>query len=260
MSNAVPLPAGSTLGKSFEYGLDVNLGTTEAPIWQPVRRISGFNPTPTPTKQDAQTYDDLGAANSDITGWSWALAFNVQVNRSIATGLYLPEVEALLARTKPTAKGESAVIEVRWYHKPETGAPNPTDAGRGFATVAYTRQNTGPAGEIEVLAVTLTGKGPYEEIANPFAGWDVDVPSISSVSAAPPATNPAGSGEMVIITGVNFSGTTGVTVDAIAVDEFTVISSTTIVAVLPTDDAGTVNVIVTTPAGASAPLAYTRGA
>lgn len=260
MSTAVPLPAGSTLGKSFEYGLDVNLGTYDVPVWQPVRRISGFQPTPTPTTQDAQTYDDLGAANSDVTGWSWTLAFNVQVNRSIATGLYLAEVEALLARTKPTAKGEAAVIDVRWYHKPESGAANPTDAGRGFATVAYTRQNTGPAGEIEVLAVTLTGKGPYEEISNPFAGWDVDEPSISTVTAAPPATNPAGTGDQVIITGVNFSGTTGVTIDSIAMASFTAISSTTIVAVLPSDDAGTVNVVVTTPEGASAPLAYTRGA
>lgn len=260
MSNAVPLPAGSTLGKSFEYGLDLNLGTTEAAIWQAVRRISGYNPTLTPTTQDAQTYDDLGAANSDVTGWSWGLAFNVQVNRSISTGLYLPEVEALIARTKPNAKGEAAVIEARWYHKPETGAPNPTDAGRGFATVAYTRQNTGPGGEIEVLSVTLTGKGPYEEIANPFVGWDVDVPSISTVTAAPPTTNPAGTGEQVIITGVNFSGTTGVTIDSIAMDAFTAISSTTIVAVLPEDTAGTVPVVVTTPAGASDPLAYTRDA
>jgi len=260
MSNAVPLPAGTTLGKSFEYGLDVNLGTTASPNWQPVRRISGFNPTPTPTTQDAQTYDDLGAQNSDVTGWSWALAFNAQVNRAVSTGLYLSEIEALLARTKPTAKGESAVIEVRWYHKPETGEPNPTDAGRGFATVSYTRQNTGPEGTIEVLAFTLTGKGPYEVIENPFAGWDVAAPSISTVTAAPPATNPAASGEQVIITGVNFTGTTGVTIDSIDMDSFTAISSTTIVAVLPTDDAGTVDVVVTTPEGASAALAYTRDA
>lgn len=171
MSNAVPLPAGTTIGKSYEYGLDVNTGTVDVPVWQPVRRISGFQPTPTPTTQDAQTYDDMGAANSDVTGWSWALAFNAQVNRSVTTGLYLPEIEALLARTRPSAKGEAATIDVRWYHKPESGAPNPNDAGRGIATVAYTRQNTGPEGAIEVLAFTLTGKGPYEEIDNPFEGW-----------------------------------------------------------------------------------------
>jgi len=174
MSARVPLPAGTTVGKSYEYGLDVNVGTADAPEWQPVRRISGFQPTPTPTTQDAQTYDDLGAANSDVTGWSWTLAFNAQVNRSLTTGEYLPEIEALLARTRPSAKGEGAVIEARWYHKPEAGKPNPNDAGQGVATVAYSRQNTGPGGEIEVLAFTLTGKGPAEEIPNPFTGWDTD--------------------------------------------------------------------------------------
>lgn len=174
MSARVPLPAGTTVGKSYEYGLDVNVGTVAAPEWQPVRRISGFQPTPTPTTQDAQTYDDLGAANSDVTGWSWTLAFNAQVNRSTTTGEYLPEIEALLARTRPTSKGELAVIEVRWYHKPETGKANPTDAQQGVATVSYSRQNTGAEGAIEVFAFTLTGKGPAEEITNPFAGWDAE--------------------------------------------------------------------------------------
>jgi hypothetical protein len=172
MASKVPLPAGTVLGKSFEYGIDVNVGTFDAPIWQPCRRISGFAPTFTPTTQDAQTYDDLGAQNSDVTGWSFAIAFNIQVNRLLTTGKFLPEVEALLARTKPNAKGADAVIDTRWYHKPESGTPNPDDAGRGFATVSTTRQNTGPNGEIEQLSVSLTGKGPYEEIANPFTGWD----------------------------------------------------------------------------------------
>ncbi|TFD09823.1 hypothetical protein E3T26_14440 [Cryobacterium sp. TMT1-21] len=260
MSSKVPLPAGTTLGKSFEYGLDVNLGTEAVPVWQPVRRISGFQPSPTPTTQDAQTYDDLGAANSDVTGWSIALAFNVQVNRAITTGLYLPEIEAILARTKPTAKGEAAVLDVRWYHKPESGAPNPTDAGRGFTTVSYSRQNTGPNGEIEVLSVSLTGKGTYDEIANPFAGWAVTAPVISGVSAASPAVNPAGTGKQVTITGLNLTGATAVTIKAIAVTSFAVVSSTTIIAVLPTDTAGTVPVVVTTPAGVSAAVNYTRAA
>jgi hypothetical protein len=255
MSNAVPLPAGSTLGKSFEYGLDINVGTTASPIWQPVRRISGFQPTPTPTTQDAQTYDDLGAQNSDVTGWSWNLAFNVQVNRSVTTGLYLPEIEALLSRTRPSAKGESAVVEVRWYHKPETGEPNPNDAGQGFATVSYSRQNTGPNGEIEQLSVTLAGKGPYTEIAHPVAGWDVASPTVTSVTPSGALT-----GDQVVITGTHLLGATAVTFDAIAADSFLIISATTIVAVLPADGAGPVDVIVTTPEGASPAFSYTRGA
>ena len=260
MASKVPLPAGTTLGKSFEYGLDVNLGTESSPIWQTVRRISGFQPSPTPTTSDVQTYDDLGSPNSDVTGWGWGLAFNVQVNRSITTGMYLAEIEALLARTKPSATGSSAVIETRWYHKPESGAANPTDAGRGLATVTYTRQNSGPNGEIEMLSITLTGKGTYEEIINPFVGWAVTAPVVTSVSAAAPATNPAGTGKQVTITGTNLTGATAVTFKAIAASSFAVISSTTIIAVLPTDVAGTVAVLVTTPAGVSTAVTYTRAA
>lgn len=176
MSARVPLPTGTTVGKSFEYGLDVNTGTTAVPVWTPVRRISAFQPTPSAITQDAQTYDDLGAPNSDVTGWGWSLSFNAQVNRSLTTGRYLEEIEALLGRTRPSSKGEGAVIEVRWYHKPETGMANPDDAGQGVGTVSYTRQNTGAEGSIEVFAFTITGKGPYEQIDNPFAGWDDETP------------------------------------------------------------------------------------
>ena len=257
MSTAVPLPAGTTLGKSFEYGIDVNLGTSGTPSWQPIRRISAFQPTPTPTTQDAQTYDDLGAQNSDVTGWSFGIAFNVQVNRSTATGLYLPEIEALLARTRPSAKGEAAVLEVRWYHKPEIGTPNPDDAGQGIVTVAVTRQNTGPNGEIEVLSVTLTGKGPYTEIANPFTGWGTTEAVIGGVSP-----EGAGDGDLITITGTGFLGTTGVSVDGVSLapTDYTVVSGATIIAALPTGDAEDVAVIVTNGAGASDPFTFTRGA
>jgi len=86
----------------------------------------------------------------------------------------------------------------------------------------------------------------------------VGAPVIDTVTAA--GTNPAGTGDMVIITGVNFAGATGVTIDSIAMTEFDVFDSTTIYAILPSDTAGAVNVVVTTPVGASAAESYTRGA
>ena len=254
MSNAVTLPAGSTLGKSFEYGIDVNLGTYATPVWQSVRRISGFQPSPTPQTQDAQTYDDLGAQNSDVTGWSINHVFNAQVNRSTTTGLYLTEIEAILARTKPTAKGESAVLDVRWYHKPESGEPNPNDAGRGFFTVATTRQNSGPNGEIEVLSITLTGKGQYDVIVNPFAGWGAAAPTITSIT-------PTGKsiGDQVTITGTGFTGVTAVKFDAIVldVDTYTVVGASTIVATIPPLSSGVQAVTVTNATGVSAATNYT---
>lgn len=258
MANAVPLPAGSTLGKSFEYGLDVNVGTIAVPSWQTVRRISDFNQTPTPRTQDAQTYDDLGADNSSVTGWSWALAFGVLVNRAASTGLYLPEIEALRSRTLPTAKGADAEAQVRWYHKPETGVPNPTDAGQGIATVAYARANTGADGSIEKWNVSLTGVGPYDLITNPFGGWSATVPTVTS--ALPTG---AAAAALVTIKGTGFSGVTGaagVKFGAVNATAYSVVDPTTIVATVPAGSAGSAPITVTHPtAGASTAFAYTRG-
>jgi hypothetical protein len=165
------LPAGTVLGKSYEYGLDLNTGTTAAPIWRTVRKMFNFQLTPTPNTTNAQTYDDEGSQNNAVTGWNWALAFATQVNRSGTTGKYLEEIEALFARTKPNAKGATAQIEARWYHQPDSsegGVPNPDDAGQGTATVTPGRANTGPDGAVEVQNWTLTGVGAYTPIVNPL--------------------------------------------------------------------------------------------
>src|SRR5690606_35317263 len=165
MVNRVPLPGGTTLGKSYEYGLDVNIGTAALPQWQPARRMSAFAPTFPPTTSDIATYDDLGSTNEDVTGRSFAASFTVQANRSLTTGMYLPEVERLVAAAR--AKGEAAVVDVRFYHKPENGTPNPNDAGRSDVRVELSRQNTGNS-DTEIFSFTLTGRGEYTPIANPF--------------------------------------------------------------------------------------------
>jgi len=254
MSPTAPaLPGGSVLGHSYEYGLDVNLGTYASPTWQPVRRISGFQPTPSPKTQTAQSYDDFGADNADVVGWNVNLAFAVQVNRSSSTGLYLPEIEALLQRTKNASKGDNAVIDVRWYHKPEAGVANPTDAGRGFFTVAAQRANTGPDGAVEMLNITLTGKGAAVDITNPFTGWGAAAPTV--LSATPSG---AAAAALVTITGTGFATATSVKFAAVSATVFSIIGDATIVAVMPAGSAGSAPVTVINPTGTSNALAYTR--
>ncbi len=250
MSTSVPLPADTSLGKSFEYGIDINLGTIGSPQWQPLRRMSAWAPTFPKTTTDVTTYDDRGAPNEDVTARGFAASFTVQGNRSTTTGLYLPELEKIMAAAK--TKGEAAVLDIRFYHKPDVGTPSPNDAGRAQVTVEATRQNTGNS-ESEVFAISLTGKGAYEPITNPFAGWDATVPVVSFVGPAA-----AGEGELVTINGSGFLGATAVTFDGIAATEFAVSNGASIVAILPADDAGSVPVVVTSPAGASAAFTYTR--
>lgn len=252
MSNRVPLPAGTVLGKSFEYGIDCNLGTPGAPVWQPFRRISAWQPSHPPVNTDVQTYDDMGSPNEEVTGRGFATSFTIQGNRNINTGLYLPELEALVAAAK--AKGEGAVLDVRWYHKPELGTPNPNDAGRALVTVEITRSNTDNSG-IEVKSVTLTGKGEFEPIPNPFPGWGVTAPTITTISPAEAPT-----GELITITGSGLLGATSITIDGDATPDFEIVNGASIIAVVPVGEAGEVPVIVTTAGGASTPFTYTRGA
>jgi hypothetical protein len=81
------------------------------------------------------------------------------------------------------------------------------------------------------------------------------VPALASVTGQP---NPAGAGDLVTIKGTRFTGTTAVTIDGVAVDDFTVVDSETIVAVLPAGDAGAADVIVTNAVGPGTALSYTR--
>lgn len=245
------LPAGSSLGKSYEYGVDLDVGTAAATLWQAIRRAFNINPQMTPVTQDAQTYDDKGAPNADVSAWSFVVNLSVYVNR--ANGVLPVELRALQQRYGD-AIGEAAVIGLRWYHKPADGStPDPNEAFQGRASVALTRANIDPTGANERWDIVLTGKGYATRIVNPFDGWadDDTAPVITEVT-------PAGrsAGEQVVVSGSGFAGATAVTIDALPA-EFMVVSSSTVVAVIPDTAAGTAPVVVTTAAGASEPVDYT---
>jgi hypothetical protein len=239
-------------GFGYEYGIDVWDPVTSG--WLPFRFPTGINPQATPVTADGATYDDLGSPNEAKLSESWSLDFNVQQHR-LADGSYLPEVQRLIDLTKPTATGNAAVGRFRWYDKPAAGLPNPNDAFEGDATVTMNRGNTDNQG-IGSWAVSLAGKGRRRQIENPWTGWDTEqLPFISGIS-------PAGAleGDLVTITGSSFSGATAVEFDGTPVGDYTVVSTSSIVAVVPAGIAGEVAVTVLTPVGESPAFAYTRGA
>lgn len=258
------LPAGSSLGKSYEYGFDVYNGPSvdamaaadDSPLWLPVRRALNILPTMTPVTQPAQSYDDLGSQNNDTVAWNFTLGASAFVNRSASTGLMVPELKAIYDRMGDT-KGEDAKIGVRWYHKPSDGsAPNPDESWKGLATVAPTRGNVAPDGANELSNITFTGTGPAERSTYLFDGWvgDTSLPVILGIS-------PEGMGvdEQIRIDGSNFDGATSVTIGATAA-AFTLVSGSTITATIPVGAAGAADVIVTTADGPSAAVSYTVAA
>ena len=76
-------------------------------------------------------------------------------------------------------------------------------------------------------------------------------PTIAEVS---PSSGPASGGTSVTITGTNLIGADGVSFGGTAASSFTVNSSSSVTAVSPAENAGTVDITVTAPAGTSATL------
>lgn len=158
---ASPTTESTQYGFSYEYGVDIKLGDE----WKPIRFISSVNPTVSPKEVDAATYDDHGADHPVRVGETPSLSFYVQMHR-LGNGLFLPEVETLLAATRPNAVGSIGVVKVRYYDKPVHGKPNPDEAYELIATVSAERAATGNA-ELSGWNFTLNGQGPRKKITNP---------------------------------------------------------------------------------------------
>lgn len=165
------LPDTAEYARRYEHLIDIwdpTGGTESDGAWLTIRRADQVVRTFTPVLDNAQTNDDLGAANSDVSANNWTLAFRVIPARVKATQALVDEY-ALLDAAVGDAIGSDAVVRVRFYHAPATGTVgDPKGAWEGQATVAIAPVDDG---SLERWAVTLTGKGPATRLpANPFAG------------------------------------------------------------------------------------------
>ena len=158
-----PTTESTQYGFSYEYGVDIYDAVSNE--WRPIRFISSVNPTVSPKEVDAATYDDNGADHPVRVGETPSLSFYVQMHR-LNTGNFLPEVEALLAATRPDAVGSLGAVQVRYYDKPVKGKPNAKEAYEITATVSVERAATGNA-ELSGWNFTLNGQGARKQIVNP---------------------------------------------------------------------------------------------
>lgn len=114
-------------------------------------------------------------------------------------------------------------------------------------------RKVGPAENDEFARLVFSQKWGVTSTANVDATVSASV--IPVVSSVAPATGPAAGGTTVVITGLGFFGTTGaagVMFGATNATSYVIDSNTQITAVSPAVAASTVQVKVTTPAGASA--------
>jgi hypothetical protein len=107
------------------------------------------------------------------------------------------------------------------------------------------------AGAVDVAVTTPNGTGTGVGLYTYTAAG----PTVSTIS---PANGPIAGGTSVTITGANFvTGSTSVTFDGVAATGVNVVNGTTLTATSPAHAAAAVNVVVTTPGGASGALVFT---
>jgi len=230
----------TALARRFRIDVSAD-GTT----WLQLKGVTDFNPQISPNKQDSSTYDSNGWGASEITMNSWSV--DITVLRQTTAGVFDPAQE--LVRARVAQFGDAARIYVRWYDN--SGA---AEAFSGRGIVEWNRSKTGVT-DLDEAKATITGDGVLSTIANPFTASAAPV-----VTAATP--NAQVTGKTISISGQGFTGTvptTGVKVGGVNATDWTVVSDSLIVAVVPAGTAGSAPIIVTNATGASNALPYTRG-
>lgn len=225
-------------GYRFEVSVD---GTT----WVRPKGLNNLDPSFDPNLEDANDYDSNGWSSQEITMIDWSV--NVGMNRKSDTGVEDPG-QALI-RACVGQFGDAARLYVRWYR-----TDGIAEAWSGRAIVGVANANTATT-DIAAWNVTFTGDGVCSQIANPYS-----VASVPAITAATPSG--VATGGLVTIKGQNFTGTvptTGVKFGGTNATSWSVVSDSSIVAIMPAGSAGSAPVVVTNATGASASFAYTRG-
>lgn len=238
----VQLGAATTVRKWY---LDVNTGTTSAPVWTGVFGITKFQPSLKPTWTDTSDFDSGGDMSSTATARAWGAVFGID-RKSTASDptAYDPGQEAL--RLKAEEIGLLNSIEVRFYEM-EPGGPR-IEAYQGTAGVEWSPDG-GAMTAIDAVSVTLTGQGRRTIITHPDT-----VASVPVIYSFTPITGPAAGGTLVEVSGTGFTGTvatTGVKVGGVNATSWVVVNDDTIVVTTPAHAAGAVPIVVTNATGPS---------
>jgi len=238
----VQLGAATTVRKWY---LDVNTGTTDAPVWTGVFGVTSFKPNLAPTWKDTSDFDSGGDMSSTATARAWGCDFKLE-RKSQASDptTYDPGQEAL--RLKAEELGLLNSIEVRFYEM-EPGGPR-VEAYQGTAGVEWSPDG-GAMSDTDAVSVKLIGQGRRTLITHPDT-----VASVPAIYSFAPITGPAAGGTLVTVRGSGFTGTvatTGVKFGATNATSWNVVDDDTIVATAPAHVAGAVAIVVTNGTGPS---------
>ncbi|MEV4245227.1 hypothetical protein AB0J63_17650 [Streptosporangium canum] len=146
------------------WALDVNTGTSGAPVWTPVKGMTSFKETIESTMEDDSDFDSDGWGSDQVTQRKWKLETEGKRKRDAdndATFIPDPGQQAILDAGNLVGVGSN--ISIRYYRR--DGAP---DAWEGSVNVQY-GGGGGATTALEPFNFTLGGQGERTAITNPAA-------------------------------------------------------------------------------------------
>ena len=201
---------------------------------------------PTPVTFPRENYGNKGLPSIEKIGDAWVITFDVEAVRDVNGVIAQAWLSNLV--TVAQASGVDNKIEAQVFD----GRDENLKAIEGTFSVASADLSAVSTGYADKGAYrfTLTSDGVVDLVTSPIAG--TGEPIIESVTPTLQTV-----GDQIVVRGYKMTGTTGATVDSVAVTEFIVIDDYTLVLVIPATVAGASPIIVTNAAGASAAYAYT---
>lgn len=243
----IPALAASTVNS--KWVLEVNTGTTAAPVWAPVGGLKNLAMvTDDANLEDDGRYSDGGYSRMNKTGTGWNGTATVSRAPKVTDLTAYDDAQEYLRNVAQGNLGVAAQAQIRWYEYSSSTSPR-VEAYSGTAIVAY----NDPGGERTAnseATFTFTGQGALLKITNPFPAA-ASAPIVYSVSPATGATFLVAGGTVARILGAHFTGVTAVTFGGTAATNISIWSDGEITCVSPAKTAGAQPVIVTNPTGAS---------
>jgi hypothetical protein len=155
-------PAETETALARRYRLELNMGTTAAPVWAIVPGVQEFDPSVEPTTQKSATYEDEGWDDNTVTELAWTIETTLLHRCHPETKAFNPAQEKL--RLAGESFGTTSAVHVRWYDREARD-----EAYEGRALVQWDPDG-GATDDLDSIGVTLTGKGAKTKITNPLAG------------------------------------------------------------------------------------------
>ncbi len=189
-------------------------------------------------------------------------AGSIQFTSATYTG---PEAGGPIVITVSRTGGTSGIVTVQYATVAGGTATAGTDYTSTSGTLTWASGDGAPKTFTVTPIVDTVVEAPETvilQLSSPTGGAVLGTPSTATltitdstglpvITSIVPGAGPTSGGTTVTITGQNFTGATLVTFDGIPCTSLNVVSATTITCVTPAHPAGTVEVVVTTPAGSN---------